>query len=105
MNTMKNKDRALIETALELDTQTLDDLEYLEQQNRVENHYQRAAELHYQHNTQLAQQHEQAAYEAAEYLRDMVVHDLNQGSTWGRIYNEMLEQWTTITRTEVSAME
>lgn len=89
---MNYKKQALIETALKLDANTLDDLEYLEQQNKVENHYQRAAELYYQHNTKTAQQHEQAAYQAAEYLRDMVVHDLNQGSTWGRIYNEVLEE-------------
>jgi len=89
---MNERDTALIETALELDTSVLEDVEYLEQQTKVETHYQRAAELHYQQDIDLAEQHEQAAYNAAEYLRDMVVHDLNKGSTWGRIYNEVLEE-------------
>jgi len=89
---MKKQQYAVIETALQLDANILDDIEYLEQQNKVETHYQRAAELHYQQEPQLAEQHEQIAYNAAEYLRDMVVHDLEQGSTWGRIQTEVLEE-------------
>lgn len=89
---MDEKDRAMIETALELDADTLSDTEYLEQQSRVETHYNRAAELYHHGDNNLAEQHEQAAYESAEYLRDMVVHDLNQGSKWGRIYRDILEE-------------
>lgn len=77
--------RTIIETALALDVDTLSDEEYLEQQSRVETHYERAAELYFRGDTGLAEQHEEAAYESAKYLRDMVVHDLNMGSKWGRV--------------------
>ena len=89
---MNNKDRALIEAALELDASVLEDVEYLEQQTKVETHYNRAAELYFKGDNDLAEQHEQAAYNAADYLRDMVVHDLERGSAWGRIYNQVLEE-------------
>lgn len=83
--------RTVIETALELDADTLPDTEYLEQQSRVETHYERAAHLYFQGETELAEQHEEAAYESAKYLRDMVVHDLNMGSKWGRIKRSLEE--------------
>ena len=89
---MNEMDRATIETALELDADVLNDVEYLEQQDRVEMHYEKAAQLYFKGETGLAEAHESAAYDAAEYLRDMVVHDLNRGSTWGRIRNQVLEE-------------
>ena len=82
---MSSDRRTVIETALELDADTLPDTEYLEQQNNVEKHYNRAAELYFNNETELGDMHMDAAYDSAEYLRDMVVHDLNMGSKWGRI--------------------
>lgn len=82
---MSNDKRTVIETALELDVDTLPDTEYLEQQDNVEMHYNRAAELYFNGETELAEGHMDAAYSSATYLRDMVVHDLKMGSTWGRI--------------------
>ena len=89
---MTNDKQTMIETALELDVSTLPDTEYFEQQCNVEKHYNRAAELYFQNETELAELHMDAAYESATYLRDMVVHDLGMGSTWGRIKREVLEQ-------------
>lgn len=92
MTEYEDIDKSVIETALELDASVLDDVEYLEQQATVETHYDRAAELYFKGDHSLAQQHEIAAYNAATYLRDMVVHDLERGSTWGRIRSGVLEE-------------
>jgi len=88
---MSSDRRTTIETALELDADTLPDTEYLEQQDNVENHYNRAAELYFNGETELGDMHIGAAYDSAEYLRDMVVHDLNMGSKWGRIKRSLEE--------------
>jgi len=89
---MDEKDRAMIETALGFDADTLYTEDLLSQQAEVETHYNRAAQLYRDNDLDLAQEHEQQAYQAAENLRDTLIHDEDMGSKWGREYREMLEQ-------------
>ena len=75
-----------IETALNLDADTLYDTEYLEKQVEVETHYNRAAELYFHHENHEAKEHMQRAYGAADELEQMV-----SGYEWRRARKELEE--------------
>jgi len=78
-----------IDTALELDSDVLQDEVYLEQQRIVETHYRKAAELDMEGLEDRADKHYTVAYEAALELRRMVIHDLDRGATWGRVQRSL----------------
>lgn len=81
-----------IETALELDSDVLQDEKYLEQQSIIERHYTKAAELEMKGYQDRAEKHHKIAYEAALDLREMVIQELGRGPTWGRVSRRLEEE-------------
>lgn len=88
---MEDEDVAFIETALELDADTLYDVEHLSMQNMVELHYGAAQQLYAQGEDELGDKHVGEAHDYAENLKTLIEEN-DIGYKWDRIYDELTNE-------------
>lgn len=85
---MNEEDIKMIDTALELDANSLYDVEHLSIQNMAEIHYSAAQQLYNQNEEELGDEHMDEALHYAQNLNQMLQND-DMEYQWRRAYQKI----------------